>query len=368
MRISEIHVYSKNLHIVGGPYTMAGTELHEVTTTIVKVVADNGLIGWGESCPLGAAYQAEHALGVQAALAQFAPDLIGEPVMPSLQLQRRMQGLLCGHQSSKSAIDIAAIDLRAKQLGVSVSQLLGVSNVEKIPSYYALGLGSPAETASLALEKVDQGYPRLQLKIGGRDIDTDAETIRKVWEVVGGRVQLVADANRGLTMLDAIRLCNLCANIPFVLEQPCDTMAEVAAVRKVVKQGIFLDENTLGLDDILQASSENICQGFGLKLGRLGGLSAFVKARDICEARNLPITCDDSFGGDIIAAACVHGGASVRSDLFAGTWIAAPYLERHYDPVAGPEVEHGYIRLPTGPGLGVSPEEERIGDLIASYA
>jgi hypothetical protein len=37
--------------------------------------------------------------------------------------------------------------------------------------------------------------------------------------------------------------------------------------------------------------------------------------RDICDAVNLPMTCDDSWGGDIIAAACVQIGASVNPRL-----------------------------------------------------
>ena len=48
MRISEIHIYRKDLPIVGGPYTMSRITLHSVDTTIVKLVADSGLTGWGE--------------------------------------------------------------------------------------------------------------------------------------------------------------------------------------------------------------------------------------------------------------------------------------------------------------------------------
>lgn len=337
MRIAEIHVYGKTLDIVGGPYTMAGTQLHSVETTIVKMVADNGLVGWGEACPLGAAYQPEHALGVQAALALMAPCLIGESLKQPLQLQRHMNQLLNGHHSSKSTLDIAGLDLMAKQLKLRVCDLLGGTHLDRIPSYYALGLDSPEETARLAKDKAAQGYQRLQLKIGGRDVQTDAEVIRKVWQAVGDQVPIVADANRGLTMLEAIQLCRQCEDIPFLLEQPCHTMEEVAAVRQVVSHGILLDENTESLNDILNAILSKICEGFGLKVGRLGGLSSFAKARDICEARHMPITCDDSFGGDIIAAACVHGGATVRPDLFAGSWIAAPYIDQHYDPNGGGE-------------------------------
>lgn len=61
MRISEIHVYQKHLPIVGGPYTMSRITLHSIDTTIVKMVSDTGLVGWGEVAPIGPIYQPQHA-------------------------------------------------------------------------------------------------------------------------------------------------------------------------------------------------------------------------------------------------------------------------------------------------------------------
>ena len=77
MQISEVHIYQKDLQLKT-PYTMAETVLHTLDTTIVKLVCDNGLLGWGETCPVGPTYQPEHAEGARAALTQMAPALIGE--------------------------------------------------------------------------------------------------------------------------------------------------------------------------------------------------------------------------------------------------------------------------------------------------
>jgi L-alanine-DL-glutamate epimerase-like enolase superfamily enzyme len=71
----------------------------------------------------------------------------------------------------------------------------------------------------------------------------------------------------------------------------------------------------------------------------VGGLSAMRAIRDICDAVNLPMTCDDSWGGDIIAAACVHIGATVNRRLMESVWLAAPYIEKHYDR------QNGHTRL-----------------------
>ena len=89
--------------------------------------------------------------------------------------------------------------------------------------------------------------------------------------------------------------------------------------------------------------------------------------RDICEARNLPHTCDDAWGGDIIAAACTQVGATVKPELCEGVWLAAPYIEGNFDPENGIQIVDGHIARPTGPGLGVVPDESKFGAPVASF-
>jgi 4-hydroxyproline betaine 2-epimerase len=81
----------------------------------------------------------------------------------------------------------------------------------------------------------------------------------------------------------------------------------------------------------------------------------------------MPHTCDDSWGGDIIAAACTHIGATVAPELLEGVWLAAPYIEGHYDPENGIRAEGGYIKRPQGPGLGVAPDASLFGAPVASF-
>jgi L-alanine-DL-glutamate epimerase-like enolase superfamily enzyme len=89
--------------------------------------------------------------------------------------------------------------------------------------------------------------------------------------------------------------------------------------------------------------------------------------RDICAARNLPHSCDDAWGGDVLAAACTHLGATVRSDLLEGVWLAASYIDGHYCGEGGLEVVGGHVDLPNGPGLGIAPEEALFGDPVAEF-
>ena len=122
MRISEIHIYRKDLPVIGGPYTMSRVTLHSVDTTIIKLVSDNGLVGWGETTPLGPVYQPQHALGARAAISELAPNLIGQSALRPLLLRRHMDGLLNGHNYAKSAIDVAIMDLLGKHYGRRVCE------------------------------------------------------------------------------------------------------------------------------------------------------------------------------------------------------------------------------------------------------
>ena len=227
-------------------------------------------------------------------------------------------------------------------------------------------MGEPDEIARIARDKADEGYPRLQIKIGGRPVEIDIAVVRKVWEAVGNRVRLAVDGNRGMPTQDALLLSQASRDIPFVLEQPCDTLEEIAAIRSHLCHPVYLDEGATDLPTVIRAAN-GLVDGFGMKITRIGGLTPMATFRDLCEARHLPHTVDDSWGGDIIAAACVQLGATVSPKTYEGTWLAQPYIEGHYDPAGGVTIEGGHIALPVGPGLGVTPEPDAFTREICTF-
>jgi len=347
MRIAEIHLYQHDLPVHNGPYTMANAEV------------------W-ETCPLGATYAEAYAAGARAAIMEISQGLIGTEVLP-LTLHRRMDALLNGHHYAKAALDIALFDLLGKHLNLSVSALLGGAATDKVPSYFATGVGQPDDIARLAKEKREEGYPRIQVKVGGRPVEIDIETIHKVWETIkDSGMRMAVDANRGWSVRDAVHASRACADIPMIVEQPCSSIEELKAFREQSLHPLYMDESCVDLNTAISAAGERLVDGFGMKLTRLGGLHKMMAFRDMCEARSLPHTCDDSWGGDIIAAACTHIGATVAPNLSEGVWIAAPYIEGHYDKDNGIKLEGGHICCPQGPGLGIRPDESLFGEPVFS--
>lgn len=366
MRVAELHIYQHDLPVKNGPYTMANALVRALDTTLVRVISDTGLEGWGETCPVGPTYAEAHAKGARAALMEMAPGLIGAEIAP-LRLHRAMNGLLNGHNYAKAAIDIATHDLIGKATGLRVADLLGGVTAERVPSYYATGVGEPDEIAKLAAEKVAEGYPRLQIKVGGRPVEVDIAVIHKVWEAIRGRARLAVDGNRGWTTRDALRVSRECPDIPFIMEQPCNTLDDLRKIRAQLSHAIYMDENAVDLATVIHAAGTGLVDGFGMKVTRIGGLQPMAAFRDICEARSLPHTCDDSWGGDIIAAACTHIGATVQPRLLEGVWLAAPYIEGNYDAENGIRITGGHIDLPAGPGLGITPDAGQFGPPVASF-
>ena len=101
MRVAEVHVYQVDLPLSGKAYSMSEGSYLLLDSTVVQVVSDTGISGWGEICPVGPTYSDAHALGARAALEQMAPGLIGKLVTGPLGVRRSLDGCSTGTTTSK---------------------------------------------------------------------------------------------------------------------------------------------------------------------------------------------------------------------------------------------------------------------------
>ncbi len=368
MKITGIRVYRHRLEVAGGRYQMSISAVEALDSTVVEIVTDTGLVGYGETTPLGPTYQPQHALGARAAIEQVAPALIGADPRRHLLVRERMESMLNGHAYAKSALDVACWDLTAKSYGERLCDLMGGTNDATVKSYYGVMPATPDETASDAQRRVADGYTRLQIKAGGRPLSDDITTVRAVADAVGPAIRLLVDPNRGWTPRDTIEFSAACRDLPLSIEQPCRTFDEHIGLGARLAHPLFLDESATDLSVIARAIDDGIAQGFGLKLSRLGGFTPFLAVRELCVSKGVPFTVDDTWGGDITAASTVHFGATVPSPFHEGTWIAAPYMSSSYatlTPAVGPS--GGRIPIPDGPGLGVEPDIDAWPEPLATY-
>jgi len=240
--------------------------------------------------------------------------------------------------------------------------------MDPVSTYYVVPIGTPDDSAELAQNLQETGHTKLQLKAGGRHIDQDIAAIHAVAQTIRPGVDLFVDCNRGWTVGEAIQVSQACRHLKLSIEQPCATYAECAAARPNLRHPLLLDECAINLATISTAIGTGLADGFGIKLTRVGGISAMRSIRDLCEATNTPTSCDDSWGGDIIAAACVQVGATLDPNLSRGAWISEPYQVAHYDEEHGPRIVNGTIDVPPGPGLGITIPSGYFGAPIATYS
>ena len=198
-------------------------------------------------------------------------------------------------------------------------------------------------------------------------MEEDVAAARLTAEALGPDVRLAVDANRSWSTGEAVRFSTACAELPLVIEQPCDDVNAIAALRPMLRHPLFLDESAVDLRSVARAAAQGVCDGFGHKITRLGGISAMRAARDLCAAFQLPHTVDDSFGGDVIAAACAQMAMTVSPRRLEGVWIAEPHIAARDAIVGAVTIKDGRITPPAGPGLGVAPAREALGAPLASY-
>src|ERR1700742_4434002 len=225
MKIQRIDVYSFDLTYVHGTYVMSGgREVTSLPSTLVCVTADSGLQGWGEGCPLGTTYLPAHAQGARAALALLWPALIGIDPTNLAAVNEAMDARLAGHAYAKSPLDVACWDLTARAFGTDVCTLLGGRRQERFPLYIAVPLGTPDAMTAYVLARRAEGIHRFQLKIGGNPT-TDAIRARQIVEATGDEDLIIADANCGWRLNDALVAARALQGLPrLYFEQPCPTM------------------------------------------------------------------------------------------------------------------------------------------------
>ena len=126
MKITAVNVFQVDLPLREGSYRWSGGKSVTVfDSTVVELVTDAGISGWGEVCPLGPVYLPAYAAGCRAGIAEVAPALIGADPTRIGAVNRLMNGALAGHPYVKSALDMACWDLLGKASGQPVCTLLG---------------------------------------------------------------------------------------------------------------------------------------------------------------------------------------------------------------------------------------------------
>jgi L-alanine-DL-glutamate epimerase-like enolase superfamily enzyme len=178
----------------------------------------------------------------------------------------------------------------------------------------------------------------------------------------------LVDANGGMNVEHALRMLRLLpAGLDFVLEAPCASWRECISLRRRTNVPIIHDELAMEDASIIQIIADDAAEGIGLKISKNGGLTHGRRQRDICTAANLTMSVQDTVGSDIAFAAIVHLGQTVNPSLLRCVLECRDMVSIQTAQTDIPVID-GYVQAPKGPGLGVVPDMDVIGEPIASYS
>lgn len=366
MRIHRVDVYGYDLSYVHGRYAMSGGRVIEtLPSTVVRVTTDGGVEGFGEVCPLGPAYLPSHGAGARAALGELAPAVLGVEVGNLGAVNAAMDTALMGHGYAKSAIDTACWDALGRAVGLPVCDLLGGRLAETFPLYFAVPLASAEEMTAYVRSRRAEGIHRFQLKIGA-DPYEDAARTRSVVDATGAEDIIVADANGGWRLQDAVVAARLLDGLERVFfEQPCPTLEECLIVRERTTLPMVLDECITDVQSLLRAYDAKAMEAFNLKISKVGGLTQAKLMRDLAVALGLRVTIEDTWGGDLVSAAVSHLAASTPPDTLFTVSFMNDWTNEH---IAGhePRSHNGFGSAPTGAGLGIDVDVAALGAPLLS--
>jgi muconate cycloisomerase len=335
---------------------------------IVRIESDDGITGLGEgSAPAGPWWGVQTVEAIQAVIDSYlAPVLVGADATRLEHAHRLLVRAAPAERSARSALEMAILDLAGKALGVPAYQLLGGLCRSAIPAAWALSAREEDDEPSEISERLAAGHTRFKLKAGALDPQADVARALSLIEMLDGRADLVVDPNGSWDELTARRCCQQLADAGVALvEQPLPAwnVAGMTRLREETGVAIMADESVHTLQDGLLAAQTGFAVAWSLKTQKSGGPLELRRLAAVAEACGARLYGGTMLESSIGTAANLHVYASLP-ELQEGCELIGPQLlaaEVVQEPV---QARDGQVIVPSGPGIGVSLDEER----VAHYA
>jgi L-alanine-DL-glutamate epimerase-like enolase superfamily enzyme len=321
------------------PFIIARGGSSQYRTVMVTLRDADGLEGWGEAAP--SRFYGETAESVVAALAVYGQAMPESPFELE-DAERVWETTMRGNPSARAALSAAMHDLAAKRLGVPLYRMWGLDPARAPRSTFTIGLDTPERVRAKVAEASE--YPIHKIKLGtDRDIDI-LRTIRSETDR-----ELRVDANCGWTVKHAIAMLPVLDEFGVtVLEQPLvpQDLDGLAEIRRRATIPLIADESCLTSHDIPRLAG--CVDGINIKLAKCGSLREALRMIAIARAHHLTVMVGCMIESSLAITAAAHFTPLVDIVDLDGAALLAD------DPFAGATIHGGQVRLPSGPGLGVT--------------
>ena len=359
--IERVEVFGVAVPLIGPGFRNAYVVKKAQKSAVVRLTAVDGSIGLGNIDP-SPGYSVETIEQSLVALRdRLAPAVQGADAGNPHRLLRAMDAALAGHLDAKAAIEMAAVDLLARRLGIPVHQYLGGAVVERVRFNAWIGILPPDEAATEARKWFDKGFRSAKIKVGG-GIAADRDRVAAVREAVGPTMSLRADANAGYSVDDAIALGRLLEPLDLqLLEQPVadDDLAGMAKVRQAIGIPVMADESITDHASLVAVIRADCADIVKLKVMKQGGFLRCRRMLETAAAAGMKVVIGHGFGLGVNTVAEIMLAATSEYVL-EGLECVGPLKTADDIVTARLDLDSGAIDLPGGPGLGVTLDDDKI--------
>lgn len=363
-RIEDVETVIVDLPTVR-PHQLSMTTVKGQTLMIVRIRMSDGIVGIGEGTTIGGlAYGPESPEGMKVAidtyitpiLLQSDPNRIG-PTMGAINKAAQ------GNNFAKCAVETALVDALGKRNRLTASELLGGRFHDRLPVAWTLASGDTGSDIDEAEEMLAKRRHNIfKLKIGRGDPQQNITHVAAIKRALGDRASVRVDVNQAWSETVASRCLPLLRDAGVdLIEQPVAlrNTKGLARLARETSVAIMADEALSGPETAFQLAQSAAADVFSLKIAQSGGLFATVKVAAIAEAAGI-----DLYGGTMLEGGI---GTVASAQLFStfprlewGTELFGPLLLT--EEILEEPLEYGEfsLKVPTGPGLGISIDEDRL--------
>jgi L-alanine-DL-glutamate epimerase-like enolase superfamily enzyme len=271
-----------------------------------------------------------------------------------------------------SAVDMALWDAKGKALGVPLYELLGGKRMSSMRACASVIFDTEdleathtefAEYAARGYTAVKGGWGKSREKSFGLDPKRDLAVVSTIRDAIGPDVDFVIDVGTHVkwTPSHAIKMARAFEEYDlFWIEEPLpqDDIAGYVRLRQAISTPIATGEkewNLSAFKTLMDAGAVDIVMP---DAGKAEGVTGFKKIIDLAAANNLRFT-PHSWSSAINTAAAAHLYASADNGVVFE--LKPNPSPMQHELVTQPiDQKEGYVEVPTGPGLGVTVNEEVI--------
>lgn len=371
MRIVDLRARTVAIPTEGKLRHSTGVHAGYFLRTILELVTDEGIVGLGE---VGGGDQ-------RGALEKIKPRIIGlDPFhLEHMKLAVLRSIYYLSNARIYAALEMACLDIQGKALGRPVSDLLGGSVREEIPfiAYLFWRYDRPGGGDDLTAEDMvdfneelneQLGTRAMKLKAGVLPPEEEVRMLELARERFGDDYKLRIDPNGSWSVPTAIRMGQrLEAIAPEYYEDPAWGLTGNAAVREQVRIPIATNMYPARFDDLAPSIKMGAVDIVLTDIHYWEGPRGVKDLAAICRTFGLGVAMHSGAEFGVELAAMLHTASTIPEMITAGD---AHYHYLTDDIIVGGKMPYvdGAIRVPTGPGLGVELDPEKMDKYERYYA